>query len=82
VAVRTTRFDVTFDNSFTLKGSAGIQPPGTYEVETEEEIIEGNEHVVYRRVSTILYIRSPGMTRSVTISADDLELALARDRLR
>lgn len=54
-------------------------PPGTYEVETDEEIIEGMERTAYLRVATLLHVRSGATTRVVTINPKGLEAALATD---
>ena len=79
MTIRTTKSRVTFNRPFSLKGVDGVQPPGSYEVETDEEVIEGNERTVYRRVATILYLSAGGTTVSCTIDPDDLAAALARD---
>ena len=80
MALRSTRSSVTFTKAFDLKGAGGELPPGTYNVETDEEIIETISRTVYVRVATLLYVRSIGMTRSITIDPDELAAALDRDR--
>ena len=82
MALRTTRSSVTFAAPFKLKALDVAQPAGTYSVETDEEIIEGNERTVYRRVATLLYIQRDGTTRAVTVDPADLEAAIARDKNR
>ena len=79
MSIRSTCSTVTFRNPFSLRSVSGIQPDGTYEIETDEEIIESNDRTVYRRVATLLYIRSAGMTRTCTIDPRDLAAALAQD---
>lgn len=79
MVIRTTRKQVTFKAPFSLPELDGLQPAGTYDVEIDEEVIEGNERTVYVRVATLLYIRSLGSTRTVTIDAGGLEDALGRD---
>ena len=79
MAFKTTRTQVTFQAPFSLPELDGLQPAGTYDVETDEEAIEGNERTVYLRVATLLHIRSPGSTRTVTIDPGSLETALLRD---
>jgi hypothetical protein len=79
MATRTTKSRVTFKAPFSLKGIDGEQPAGSYDVETDEEAIEGNEHTVYRRVATILYLTGDGVTRSCRVNPEDLTAALARD---
>jgi len=47
---------------------------------TEQEAVETLHHTVCLRVATLLYIRSIGMTRPVTVDLADLQGALERDR--
>jgi hypothetical protein len=83
MTVRTIRRDVTFRHPFFLKGADGMQPPGTYTVETDEEQIPGLSFLAYRRIATtiVLSVRYENMlARQVaTIDPADLETALARD---
>jgi hypothetical protein len=79
MTVRTTRSSVTFRSPFRLVGIDQLQPAGTFDVEIDEDVIEGNEHTVYRRVATILYVRSGAMTQAFTVDPEDLQAALARD---
>lgn len=80
MAIRTTITQVTFQNPFSLPELDSLQPAGTYDIETDEEAVEGNERTVYLRVATLLQIRSPGFTRTVTVDPGGLETALLRDR--
>ena len=77
--IRTTRTQVTFKAPFSLPKLDGLQPTGTYDVDTDEERIEGNRHTVYLRVATILHVHSLGSKRFVTIDPAGLEAALERD---
>lgn len=79
MAVRTTRSTVTFNAPFILRELDQMHPAGTYDVVTEEEIIEGNLRSVYIRTATLLYIRDGGTTRIVTIDPKGLEAALTLD---
>lgn len=79
MAIRTSRTTVEFQSTFQLKSLDAPQPAGTYDVVTEEEIIEGNERTVYLRVATLLYVHSTGTTRIVTVDPTDLQEALAKD---
>ncbi len=76
---RTTRASVTFRHPFELFGFDRLAPPGTYDVDTEEEIIEGNDWTAYRRIATVLHLRIGGRTRMVTIDPEDLQFALTKD---
>ena len=81
MALRTTRSEVTFLAPFTLAELDEPQPAGSYQVETDEDIIEGNERTVYVRVATLLYLERSGTTTVVTINPDGLRDALARDSI-
>jgi len=51
--LRTTRSQVTFEAPFQLAEIDEAQLPGTYDIDTEEEVLEGNERTVYLRVATM-----------------------------
>jgi hypothetical protein len=74
---------VTFRHDFSLKGVDAAQPPGTYEIETDDEPLLGLSFLAYRRVATAIRIPSGtrGSTSSQTfpISPHDLQAALTRD---
>jgi hypothetical protein len=80
MTIRTTKSTVTFRAPFQVKGMSEQQPAGTYDIETDEEAIGGNDHTVYRRVATLLILRDAGRTRMVTIDPVSLEAALAADQ--
>jgi hypothetical protein len=77
---RTHRTTSSFTRPFLLRGVDHQLPPGTYEVVTEEELIEGLSFPAYRRLSTVLFVPglSPSSLEMVTI--DPLDLAAAQDR--
>jgi hypothetical protein len=80
---RTTTRAVRFARPFVLPGVDGEQPPGTYEVEVEEESLPGLSFPVYRRVETRITLPFTTMGASgyqtVPVSHEALETALARD---
>jgi hypothetical protein len=79
---RTTRTNVTFHRPFSMRGVDGVRPPGTYVVESDEELITGLSFDAYRRTATFLFIPSTsGSTTSEVFSIDpaDLDAALAQD---
>lgn len=76
---RTTSSHVTFRRPFRLAEIDRELPPGTYEIVTEEDVIEGNERTVYIRAATIIWVRSLGSSRMVTIDPFGLEAALRQD---
>lgn len=79
MAERRTRSTVTFASPFKLKELDEVQPAGTYDVDTIEQMVEGNDRTVYVRTATLLYIRSAGMTRTVTVDPKELQEAVERD---
>ena len=82
MAIRTTSRIVTFKHPFLLDGMEGEQPPGTYTVETDEELLETMSAPAYRRVATL--IRLPGCSGSSVLSylvdIDPLALATALEK--
>jgi hypothetical protein len=54
--MRTTREPITFAHPFVLDGTEGVQPAGTYNVEVDEELIEGLSFLAYRRIATTIYL--------------------------
>jgi hypothetical protein len=78
--MRTNRKTVTFTMPFSLEGMGRSLPAGSYEVITDEELIEGLSFPVYRRIATMMLV--PGQqSRSVEmVIIDPLELAAALDR--
>lgn len=84
MAVRTTKKSVNFEAAFTLGDFDEVLPSGIYEVETDEELLEGVSFPAYRRVRTVIHLPMPTgnsqLTRALTIDPDDLEAAILRDR--
>jgi hypothetical protein len=80
---RITRRSVTFLHPFSLDGVDGVQPAGTYTIETVEEPLGNLSFIAYRRVSTAIVLPSsntPALRRQVvTIDPRDLEAAQKRD---
>lgn len=80
---RTTTKTVVFHRPFAIGGVDGLLPPGSYAVETEEELIPGVSFLAYRRVRTTMILPIAfGITTArqvVTIDPEDLEAALVRD---
>ena len=80
MTTRTQRTMSAFARPFLLKGVDRLLPPGTYEILTEEALIEGLSFPVYRRLSTVIFV--PGQIEACTemVSIDPLDLAAAQDR--
>jgi hypothetical protein len=79
---RTSRERVTFARPFTLRGIDGEQPPGTYPVETDEELVPGLSFIAWRRVASLMFppSRAGGSVVDRIATVDPLELETARAR--
>jgi hypothetical protein len=80
---RTLSTSVTFRKPFRLSAVDGLQPAGTYRIETDEHQIDGLSFNAFQHQSTTLFLPAdpkPGVTRqSVQIDRAELADALARD---
>jgi len=81
--MRTNSKNVTFTRPFALMGMDGVQPAGTYTVETDEELLPTLLQSAFRRTATWLTLPShaarTGSTQLISIDPIELEAALARD---
>ena len=82
MTVRTSRKSVTFTQPFSLSGIDEVQPAGTYTVETDEELLPGLSFPAYRRIATLIFLRSRGGGAIVeeVVNIDPLELQAAQER--
>ena len=76
---RTHRTTSSFTRAFRLRGVDHVLSPGTYEVVTEEELIEGLSFPVYRRVSTIMLVPGESACTLEMVAIDPTDLAAAQD---
>ena len=74
---------VTFSRPFSLVDVDGIQPAGTYRIQTVEVTLDNLSFLAYRRVSTTIELPGvgAGSARRQVVTIDPLELdaALKRD---
>jgi hypothetical protein len=77
--MRTQSSTVTFKHPFTLNRDLGELPPGTYDIEIDEEEIQAIDRTAYRRVAIYLYLRNSASTRMIAATPANLESALKRD---
>jgi hypothetical protein len=56
MTLRTHRETLTFTHPFTLSGVEDVQAPGTYTVQTDEELLEGLSFLAYQRVATVIFL--------------------------
>ena len=80
MTTRTQRTVSAFARPFLLKGVDRMLPPGSYEIATEEELIEGLSFPVYRRVSTVIFVPGQISSSIEMVTIDPLDLAAAHDR--
>ena len=82
MTVRTSRKTVTFTQPFSLSGIDEEQPAGTYTVETDEELLPGLSFPAYRRIASLIFLRSRGGGPVVEeiANVDPLELQAAQER--
>jgi hypothetical protein len=83
MTTRTSNRSVVFAHPFTLTGLDGMQPAGTYVVETDEELIEGVSLPAYRRTATWFRVTAaagrPGIAETALVDPGELAAALAKD---
>ena len=81
---RTSKKTVTFRKPFVLGGFDEVLPPGAYNVETDEELLEGISFPAYRRILTVIHLHAkfdnPGLIRTLTIDPNELDAALKHDQ--
>ena len=78
---RTRRETLTFHSPFSLEGIGRVLAAGSYEVVTDEELIEGLSFPVYRRVATTMLVPAQAYQGSVEmLTVDPHHLASAIDR--
>lgn len=80
MTIRTSKRTVTFRRPFYLAGFDKELPAGRYNVETDEELLEGISFPVYRRMTTLIHLHAhAGLTQTLTVDPNDLDTALAHD---
>ncbi|XUM23848.1 hypothetical protein ACRAVF_11545 [Bradyrhizobium oligotrophicum S58] len=76
MSIRSRREFVTFKHPFRIRSIERLLPEGTYEVVTDEEMIEGLSFAAYRRVATMMMLPAAGShsaaVEMVSISSVDL----------
>jgi hypothetical protein len=74
---------VTFSRPFSLADVDGIQPAGTYRIQTVDVTLDNLSFLAYRRVSTTIELPAVGTAGSrrqvVTIDPLELDAALKKD---
>ena len=78
--LRTSRRTVTFRRPFALRGLEGVQPAGTYEVETDEELLEQLSFPVWHRTATTIRLPLPAPPRHIRRPASTRRSCRPRSR--
>ncbi|MEH2511251.1 hypothetical protein V1291_002605 [Nitrobacteraceae bacterium AZCC 1564] len=78
MTTRTRREIVTFKHPARIKGVDRIIPAGSYEIVTDEEMIEGISYPVYRRVATLILLPSERGSSMEMISIGSIDLSDAQ----
>jgi hypothetical protein len=80
---RTTLASITFLRPFSLTDIDGVQPAGTYTVETIDTTLDNLSFIAYRRVSTSFMLPAVGVVarqrQVIFIDPLELEAAVKRD---
>jgi len=79
VTTRSRRETFTFQHPFWIKGIDRLLPPGSYEVITDEEMIEGLSFASFRRVATMIMVpAAPPASAMEMISISSIALSDAQ----
>jgi hypothetical protein len=82
MTMRSRRETVTFQHPFRIRGIDRLLLPGTYEVITDEEMIEGLPFPAFRRVATMIMLPAAAQNSAmeiVSIGSVDLSDAQRMD---
>jgi hypothetical protein len=77
--MRTRKSTVIFERPFTLNKGVGELPPGSYDIEIDEEEIQAIDRTASRWIAIYLYVQNPASTRTIVVNPADLDSALERD---
>jgi hypothetical protein len=80
MTMRSRRETITFQHPFRIKGIDRLLPPGSYEVITDEEMIEGLSFASFRRVATMIMVPAapPHSSTTEMISISSIALSDAQ----
>lgn len=84
MTVRTIRSTVSFGSPFTLDDPSEILPAGDYDVEIDEELLEGLSFLAYRKIMAVIHLPmrpgQAGIMQTLSINPQVLDAALKRDK--
>ena len=78
MTIRSRRETVTFKHPFRIRGIDRLLPAGSYEVITDEEMIEGLSFAAFRRVATMIIIPAETGRAVEMISIGSVDLSDAQ----
>lgn len=78
--ITTTLTKIQFRRPFMLSGFEVPHPPGTFDLEIDNERIDGVNSITRRHVATFILITSGTGSRMVSVDPSELAAALDRDR--
>ena len=78
MTIRSRRETVTFRHPFQIRGVDRILPAGSYEVITDEEMIEGLSFAAFRRVATMIEVPAETGRAIELISIGSVDLSDAQ----
>ena len=78
MTVRSRREVVTFRHPFEIRGIDRVLPPGSYDVITDEEMIEGLSFAAFRRVATLIEVPAAVGRAMELISIGSVDLSDAQ----
>jgi hypothetical protein len=79
MSIRTTLTTISFRFSFNLACIAEALPAGDYQLEADEELVEGTSNPTYRRIATFLHVPRGSGKAIFPIDPKELEAALVKD---
>ncbi|MBC2860353.1 hypothetical protein [Stappia sp. 28M-7] len=65
MTTRTTQSIVRFQTAFLLPDFVEPQPPGDYQVDRDEELIEGLSWIAWKRVGTFIHLPAIGVRTAI-----------------
>jgi hypothetical protein len=83
MTTRTRRKLMTFAQPFLLRAIDAMQPAGTYNVDTDEELIDGLSFLAYRRTATWIHLPSittkSGSSQMILVQPSELKAGVQLD---
>ena len=79
MTMRTIVANVTFTRRFKLPNMDKAYPPGSYEIEIDQEPLDTVSLLAHRRAATRIRLHDPGLMQLLTIDEKDLDAALIND---